>query len=228
MLPAAWAAWKGAGAIGKFVSIAAPVAILLAVFYGGRWIGHANGYEECQQIHDALAMKQATQVIEHTAKQAELPAAVLQAFIKGREEGERIRERLERKLRAYEQERKPRHVSTPQEPNHEQPIQPACQNPDPLDESFVRHWDAIGRMFLEETGGADTVPAADRDSGGVSGIRTPDLQTPTLLRARAAEFDEHKRLLDHYHGLREFAKGVYIFQESWAKNRQQATHEPDK
>jgi len=220
MLPAAWAAWKGAGIAGKALSIVLPIALVVGVFWVGRWQGHGKGYEECQQFHDAQALKQATQVIAHTAKQAELPSRVLEGFIKERDEAAQIRKALQRKLDHYERERHARTSVITQEPSHEPPITPTCENPDPLDESFVQHWDAIGRMFLEEAGSADDLPPTDRDPEGVPGVRAVTIQTPTLLRARAAEFDEHKRLRDHYHGLREFTKGVYIFQKTWADSQQ--------
>ena len=155
MLPAAWAAWKGAGIAGKILSIGLPIALVVGAFWLGRWQGDARGYDRCQQERAAAALTQASQVIEHTAKQAELPAAVLQEFIKDQEEGQKIRRALELQIRAYEQDRRARSSPpsvTPKETSHEPPtelVPPICEPHDPLDESFVRHWDAIGRMFLE-------------------------------------------------------------------------------
>lgn len=233
MLPAVWAGWKGAGLAWKIGSIAVPIVLMIGLYHLGHWRGYGEGEQRCEERHAQQALQQAKQVVEHTAKQAELSPAVLQEFIKDREEGEKIRATLEQRIRDYERERTIRKAvlprAQPQETSHDEPMPICANNPDPLDESFVAHWDAIGRMFLEEenTGGDRAVSAGDRDPKGVSGVQPADVSTTTLLRARAAEFDEYKRLRDHYDGLREFSKGVNIFQRTW-QQRQEAEQEPPR
>lgn len=226
MLPAAWVGWKGAGLAWKIGSIAVPIVLAVGLYRVGHWRGYHEGEQRTEERHAQQALTQATQVVEHTAKQAELSPAVLQEFIKDREASEKIRATLEQRIRDYERERTIRKAvlprAQPQEMSYDEPRPICATNPDPLDESFVAHWDAIGRMFLEEedAGGDRAVSAGDRDPGGVPEVQSADVQTATILRARAAEFDEYKRLRDHYDGLREFSKGVNIFQRTWQQQRQ--------
>lgn len=219
MVPAVWAAWKRAGLAGKALSVALPIVLVVGAYWLGRWHGDGNGYERCQQEHAAVALKQAAQVVEHTAKQAELPARVLEGFIKERDESAKVMADLQAEIARYERDRKAKQAQRAQEVPHDD-AESTCQSTDdPLDDDFVARWDRIGQLFLD-TGGADAVSAADRDPAGVSGVPHADVQTPTLLRARAAEFAEYRELAAHYNGLREFSKGVYIFQKTWYESQQ--------
>ena len=216
MLPVVWAAWKGAGIAGKALSIGLPIVLVGGAYWVGNWRGDDAGYERCQQEHAQAALRQAKQVVAHTAKQAELPAEVLQGFLKEREEAAKVRATLEQRNRKYERERQQRQEVIPthvEESTDEHAT--ACINNDPLDQSFVARWDDIGRMFLEETDTEDDGPSTDRNPSGVSGLPATEVQTSTLIRARTNEFDEYRKLLDNYNGLREFSKGVYILQKIW-------------
>lgn len=226
MLPAFWTAWKGAGIAGKAISIGLPIVVVIGAFYIGQWKGDNKGYDRCQQEHAQLALKHASEVVKHTAEQAKLPSRVLESFIKERDEASQIVKTLEKKNQRYEQERRVLMAKIEQRnvERQETPHEPTCENPDPLDDEFVARWDDIARMFLEsleEDGSANTVSSTDRDTESVPGVRSPDVQTATLLRARTAELDEYKRAVDHYNGLREFAKGVYIFQKAWHESQQE-------
>lgn len=223
-MPAAlWAAWKGLGIAGKIISIVIPIVILLGLIWGAYRKGDANGYERCQQEHAQMDLQHASQVIEQTSKQAELPAKVMDDLLKDQAEAAEARALAQKELDAYKHERellKLERSATKELAHEPATIIPCESQADPLDDAFVSRWDTIGRLFLE-AGSADIMPSSDRDSESATGVRDAPISSLAVLRARAADAAEYRALKDTYDGLREFTKGVYIFQRTWQESQDQ-------